>query len=841
MTRLPKRLLLLFALLSLALPFAPLPRRAALAETHPLETTTDAAERPINWTVAGPMGGDARDLAMDESDPHHLLMGTIDGQIYETRDGAKTWSRISSFDHPGRYVDNIIIDPRDPKVIYVAMHKHTAPGGFFKSKDGGETWAESTELKTEAIHSLTQSSSNPDILVAGSNTGVFVSKDAGDSWEQLPTSAYPDIRNVESLAVDPRNNDHIYLGTWHLPWKTTDGGKTWSSIKAGMIDDSDVFAITIDSRNPDHVVASACSGIYESKNAGSLWRKVQGIPSQSRRTRDIVQHPSLPNVIYAGTTEGFWRTTNGGESWMLTTSRQLEINSIAVHPKEPNTVYIGTNNYGVMISRDGGRNFVPSNEGYSGRRAYFILPDREQSGRVYAATINTATGGGFFFVSTDGGQAWQPSMRNMPSRLISYSILQDRDNANTIYLGTNLGVYRSLDRGASWAPVGAPEENAPPAPRRAVRRGPARRRAASSRAASPRARSSRAQSSSAGSDAQPSSPASAPTRGRGASANGQVEPRPSSAVGAAPADDKQTMARAQQLLANLGYSVGEPDGVAGTRTVAAIRRFQADKDLPQTGRLDDPTLNALGLGGGKQTVEEAKGVQTAPAGLTDTINELAYYYDANNQVRMLAATNNGLYRTAASDPSKGWLRVALGAGFDQRVLCVSTHPQMPQTIYAGTANSGVLVTRDGGETWQQVADVSAAAPVNTITQDPQRPAYIYVGTTQTLFMSHDGGGKWQRRGGNLPYGSYTSILVNPQNTDELFAGSAFENPENNGVFHSTDAGLTWKRVDPQLPSRRVWSLAFDTNNPGRLFVGSHSAGVYVALRDLSAAASGAQK
>lgn len=812
MIHLPKRLLLQFALLSLVASLATVPTRVARAETHPLEATTDALDRPINWTVSGPMGGDARDLAMDESDPHHLLMGTIDGQIYETRDGAKTWTRLSSFDHPGRYVDNIIIDPRDARVIYVAMHKHTAPGGFFKSKDGGETWVESAELKTEAIHSLTQSSSNPDILVAGSNTGVFLSKDAGDTWEQLPTSSYPDIRNVESLAVDPRNNDHIYLGTWHLPWKTTDGGKTWSSIKTGMIDDSDVFAITIDSRNPDHVVASACSGIYESKNAGALWRKVQGIPSQSRRTRDLVQHPSLPNVIYAGTTEGFWRTLNGGESWMLTTSRQLEINSIAVHPKDPNTIYIGTNNYGVMISRDGGKNFVPSNEGYSGRRAYFILPDREQGGRVYAATINTATGGGFFFVSTDGGTTWQPSMRNMPSRLIAYSILQDQANANTIYLGTNLGVYRSLDRGASWTPIGTPDEVKPPVARRPTRRTPARRGATSARATSSRAASST-----------------------------QREPRPAETSGASPTDDRATMMRAQQSLAALGYSVGEPDGVAGTRTVAAIRRFQADKDLPQTGRLDDATMNALGLGGGKQTVEEAKGVQSAPVGLSDTVNELAFYYDASGGTRLVAATNNGLFRTVAADPSQGWRRVSLGAGFDQRTLCVSTHAQMPQTIYVGTANSGVLVSRDGGDTWQQVADVSAAAPINVITQDPQRPAYIYVGTTQTLFLSHDGGERWQRRGGNLPYGSYTSILVNPQNTDEVFAGSAFENPENNGVFHSTDAGMTWKRVDPQLPSRRVWSLAFDTNNPGRLFVGSHSAGVYVAQRDLTSTASGSQK
>ncbi len=59
------------------------------------------------------------------------------------------------------------------------------------------------------------------------------------------------------------------------------------------------------------------------------------------------------------------------------------------------------------------------------------------------------------------------------------------------------------------------------------------------------------------------------------------------------------------------------------------------------------------------------------------------------------------------------------------------------------------------------------------------------------------------------------------------------------MFHSTDAGMTWKRVDPDLPSRRVWTLAFDSRDPGKLLVGSHSAGVYVARRDIDANAAGA--
>jgi photosystem II stability/assembly factor-like uncharacterized protein len=790
MTRLLKRLSILFAATSFAAAALP-PARAAsdgvVAAVRALDTTQDAAARPMQWSISGPMGGDARDLAMDPSDPRRLLMGTIDGQIYETRDGGATWARIVNFNRPGLYIDHVIIDPRNPDHIYVAAHKHKQPGGFFKTTDGGRTWSESQQLKTEALHSLTQSPAEPDILVAGSNRGVYRSADAGETWEQLETSAYPDIRNIESLAIDPRDSGHIYVGTWHLPWKTEDGGKTWKSIKAGMIDDSDVFAIEIDQRNPDHVIASACSGIYESKNGGALWRKVQGIPSQSRRTRDILQHPSMSNVIFAGTTEGFWRSTDGGSSWMLTTPRTLEINAIAVHPKEPQTIYIGTNNYGVMISRDGGKNFAPSNEGYSGRRAYFLLPDREKAGRVYAATINTATGGGFFFVSNDAGETWQPSMRNMPSRLIAYSILQDLKDGNVIYLGTNYGLYRSTDRGASWSPLNPPEEKKP-----------ARR----------------------------------PARGRGASARAAAAPAQGSAA---------TVKRAQQVLAQLGYSVGEPDGVAGTRTVAAIRRFQADKDLPQTGRLDDPTLVALGLAGGKLTLDEAKAAQEAPVALTDAINELSFYYKPDGTTGMFAATKKGLFRT--DDPARGWKRIGYGEGLDENSLTISTHPNEPLVIWVGTAKSGVLTSRDGGETWRQVEGVPSVAPINVVRQDPRRSSYVYVGSTQKLYLSHDGGEKWMYRGGGLPWGSFTSIQINPHDTDEIFAASALENPDYNGIFHSKDAGMTWKRVDPELPSRRIWSLALDPADPGRLFVGSHSAGVYVARRDLAtaAAATGAAK
>lgn len=771
-----------------------------------------AAEGPAysaNWRITGPTGGDVRALVVDPSDPERFYFGTLDGQLYTSTDAGRNWRLLTNFNRPHLFVDNIIVDPRDSKVLYVATHRHKDAGGFFKSTDGGLTWRQSPELRNEALHSMTQAERNPNILLVGTISGIFRSTDSGESWTQLPTSRTPGLVDVASLAVDPRNSDVIYAGTWWLPYKSTDGGQTWRSIKTGMIDDSEVFAINIDPRNADHVIASACSGIYDTRDGGNNWRKVQGIPSQSRRTRAILQHPSVPGLVFAGTTEGFWRSAKGGEntSWMVTTSRQLEINSIAVHPRRPDTIYIGTNNYGVMVSTDRGKNFVPSNNGFSGRFVNSIVPDRETAGRVYATTINTTTGGGFFFVSNDSGATWSPSMRNMPPRLIGYSILQDQGDSNVIYLGANLGMYRSADRGVSWAPLLA---------RKLPVTGPVRRRPAGGGARRPGAKVN-----------------------RGTSTAAAVRPTVRPVSG-------DVVHRAQEALERAGYGIGASDGQMGPRTIAAIKKFQADRYLPATGQLDVGTIAALGV----STGDDASPVAGHVPGISDPINALAQFRDRLGRSGMLAATNKGLYRTL--DPAQGWDRVSYGRGLDSRTTCISSVAQNPSVIFVGTTTSGLLVSRDTGETWQQVSGVPATAPVNIIVQDQQRSAFVYVGTKQAFYLSHDGGEHWSRRGGNLPFGDFTSIVINPRNPDEVLAGNAFQlagdtlqkSEIGGGVFRSVDAGGRWTRIDSRdfnLPSIGIWALAFDPREPTTLFVGSHSAGVYVVARNPQAISTGSQR
>lgn len=667
------------------------------------------------WEVVGPSGGDVRVVTIDPRNKDILYITTMDGQIHRSTDGGKTWKLIVNLEEPRLVLDQLFVDARDSNVLYASGHRGKFAGGFFKSKDAGATWKEAKELRDQAIHAMTQAKDDPNMLFVGTTNGVWISKNSGDDWEKIESSTMP--INVNSMAVDPRRNSTIYAGTWWRPYKSTDSGKSWRLIKNGMIDDSDVFAVTIDPRNAEHVIASACSGIYESFNGGEKWAKIQGIPAQSRRTRDIVQHPTLPGTVYAATTEGFWMTTNGGRSWSMTTQRNLEINSIAVHPDEPNRVFIGTNNFGVMVSTDGGKNFTQTNGNFTSRFTYSVTPDISQPNRLYATTQNTASGGGFFFTSTDRGKTWIQAKGLDINRVSPFAVLQDRVDPNRILLGTNIGIFRSLDRGLSWTLISPPK----PKP---VRKAPAK-------------------------------------RGAKLPAKTAVKPKPAA----------------------------------------------------------------------EAKMAEETGPKTVPA-FTEKVKLLAFTEDEKNGI--FAGTDNGLYRTY--DIEKGWEKLQFGDGLNENVFAVHSSPLVPGTIWVGTATSGVLVSRDDGKTWTKVEGLPDGIPISSITSDPKRPNYIYIGTIQSIYYSRDGGRTFTRTRGTLPLGNYVSILIDPNNTDEMFAASSLE--ADGGIFYSNDAGLKWRRVDKEMkvPSRRVWAMAFDPSDPNTIFAGSHSSGVYKIERQQNSAA-----
>ncbi|MBI4465512.1 MAG: hypothetical protein HY647_12470 [Acidobacteria bacterium] len=408
------------------------------------------AQTGDTWVSIGPFGGDVRSLVADPLQPERMVLGTRTGQIYLSTNGARSWRRLTGLEAPSDWVvDDLLINPRNPEVLYAGMWsvKDTG-GGVFRSDDGGQSWALLKGFQGQAVRALALALFNPNVLVAGTREGVFRSQDGGQQWQRISPLGHPEIRNIESVAIDPQNPDTIYVGTWHLPWKTTDGGAHWTSSKKGMIDDSDVFSLVEDPRNPQRLFGGACTGIYRSDSAGGEWKKVQGMPESARRTHTLVLDPGDPLTVYAGTTQGLWRTQDGGQSWVRLTHHSWVINAIVLDPSDPKHFYLGMDDAGVMETRDGGTTFQAANEGFAQRQVSRVVADPIQKGRLYVALIHDGEFGGVF-TTDDDGAGWQQLSQGLEGRDV-LSLLALKTPAAKLLAGTPDGLFEYTEALRVW-------------------------------------------------------------------------------------------------------------------------------------------------------------------------------------------------------------------------------------------------------------------------------------------------------------------------------------------------------------------------------------------------------
>jgi photosystem II stability/assembly factor-like uncharacterized protein len=318
--------------------------------------------------------------------------------------------------------------------------------------------------------------SDHNTLMIGALDGVFRSRDGGATWTRISPENHAEIKNIESVAIDPVNPDIIYAGTFHLPWKTEDGGQSWHSIQQGMLLDSDVFSIIIDPGMPATVYISACSGIYKSVNAGSLFSRIRGIPHSAIRTRVLKQDPKRPAIVYAGTTGGLWKTFDGGNTWELYSAPDVIVNDILIDPRRPERVLLATDRGGVLASDDGFDHYVSSNRGFSHRVIGGVVIDRKDPNRVYVGVVNDKDRGGFF-LSDDGGQSWRQSNKGLEERDILS--LQQADSG-MIFAGTNHGIFYLSSLKVGWLPAAMIYGKRPPESEKGPAPAPIRSRAAHS-------------------------------------------------------------------------------------------------------------------------------------------------------------------------------------------------------------------------------------------------------------------------------------------------------------------------------------------------------------------------
>ena len=161
------------------------------------------------WTRAGLYGADVRALVIHPNDPDVMFLGTSQGEIYSSNNGGKSWKTPrSGVPFPGYVVDNLMVDKS--RRLWAASWGLWGGGVIAVSEDGGTTWKRrDSGLEDFSVRAIVSDPNDPDHLLVGGLTGVYRSRNAGRTWEQIS-----DLVNVESLAIDPRSPNRIYVGTW---------------------------------------------------------------------------------------------------------------------------------------------------------------------------------------------------------------------------------------------------------------------------------------------------------------------------------------------------------------------------------------------------------------------------------------------------------------------------------------------------------------------------------------------------------------------------------------------------------------------------------------------------
>lgn len=403
-----------------------------------------SAEGTMRFRPIGPQGGDVRSLVKDPGDPRRVYAGTVDGILYASPNSGASWERLEpGFPLRGASLDDLMVTEKGE--IFVSFWKiDGSGGGVARSSNHGVSFRMvGAGLDGEAVRGLARAPSNPMVFVAVTRTGVFRSDDEAETFTRISPPRHPDLQMVGSVAIDPRNENSILVGTAHLAWRTDNAGRTWRPIQQGMINDSDVMTLTLDRREPSTVFATACTGIWRSRNAGVSWTKVLGIPSVSRRTRAFAQDLNRPDTFYAGTTDGVYVSDDDAKTFARTTSPGLVVNALI--SLGGGRVLAGVEGEGMLVSTDFGKTWSGSNDGFRERLVRQIIPD-EKRNRVLALTGADGPKNSALFELDRRLELWR-RIELPPGREIRTLGLYDDGE---MILGTDDGVYQGTTSGAPW-------------------------------------------------------------------------------------------------------------------------------------------------------------------------------------------------------------------------------------------------------------------------------------------------------------------------------------------------------------------------------------------------------
>jgi photosystem II stability/assembly factor-like uncharacterized protein len=374
----------------------------------------------LRWRCIGPFrGGRVLAVAGVPGEPDHFYFGSVGGGVWESTNAGRTWSPI--FDSQAvASIGALAVAPSDPKIIYVGS---------------GEA-----DMRSDISY----------------GNGVYVSTDRGRSWSRAGLS---DSHQIGRIAVDPRDAKIAFaaaLGHAYAPnptrglYRTADGGRSWTRVLF-RDDDTGAIDVAIDPAHPDTVLAALWqtrrppwntyppsygpgSGLYRSGDGGLHWTPIvgNGFPSEGLGRIGLAFAPSVPGLVYAvvdAKEGGLYRSQDGGRTWSRRSGdpriwqRGWYFGGIAVDPKNAEVVYACDT--AMYRSTDGGATFLPFKGAPGGDDYHRLWIDPGDPLRMIAGVDQGAV------VSVDGGKTWS-SWYNQPTAQL-YHVATDTKFPYRVY------------------------------------------------------------------------------------------------------------------------------------------------------------------------------------------------------------------------------------------------------------------------------------------------------------------------------------------------------------------------------------------------------------------------
>ena len=422
-------------------------------------------------------GESVRALSLAPSDPAIAVAGARSG-AFASSDGGSHWRRISPIDHSElRNIESIAIDPRDPRIIYVGTW-HLP----WKTTDGGISWRPMPAgmIEDSDVFTMTLDRRDPQVVHATACSGIYGSANGGALWSRslgIPFSS----RRSRAFAQDPSRPQTFYAGTTEGLWVSEDDTRSWTRTTP-----LDVVVNTIVARPDGSVLLGVDgAGVLRSVDRGRTWspanegfseRRVSRIAfdPRSRRIlaavwgdrrhggvfsapaprgawspladglkgRDVSSLAVAVSSLLAGTDEGLFALSAREGMWRriaITGPRGASprIHDLAVLHGD---VVIAATSMGLFRSEDAAATWRPVLTDAGETTAVALLPRGSLS--IAAAAFGLQG-------SRDEGRSWRP-LESRPGRARVNALSVLSGSPDVILAATSLGLYRSVDEGATW-------------------------------------------------------------------------------------------------------------------------------------------------------------------------------------------------------------------------------------------------------------------------------------------------------------------------------------------------------------------------------------------------------